>query len=93
MTEWNKTDCVPNGELLPEWALSQLGGLVEKYNRNRRDETRQDDKAVVEVGLGFDLWFLPKEMVLGLFKDLGSKGLRIVTTHVGRNALQGKLSP
>ncbi|KIW19978.1 hypothetical protein PV08_00553 [Exophiala spinifera] len=84
MTEWSETGCVPSGELLPEWALSQLGRLVEQYNRNP-----QDHDATVEIGLGFDLWFLPKDMILGLLKELGSKGLRVVTTHVSRNALQG----
>ncbi|KAJ9633285.1 hypothetical protein H2204_007181 [Knufia peltigerae] len=84
MTLWNQTECVPTDDLLPDWAMSQLGDLIEQHNGKR------NENATVEIGLGFDLWFLPKDMVLGLLNDLGSKGLRIVTTHVGRNALQGR---
>lgn len=40
--------------------------------------------------MGFDFWFLPKGKVLGMFRYLRSRGLRLVTTHVGRNAYMGE---
>ncbi len=81
MTQWDKTSCVPNQELLPDWALSQIGDWAQQYNHKG---------AMVEVGMGFDLWFLPKDMVLGMLEGLRAKGLRVLTTHVSQNAFQGE---
>ncbi|EXJ93224.1 hypothetical protein A1O3_01781 [Capronia epimyces CBS 606.96] len=86
MTQWDRSSCVPNQDLLPEWALTQLCDWAEKYNY---PTSESQATTTVEIGMGFDFWFLPREMVLGMFERLRQKGVRIVTTHVGRNAFQG----
>ena len=81
MSKWDTTQCIPEQDLIPEWALKQMGDLLEKHNTIG---------SLVEVAMGFDLWFLPKDMVLGMFDALRRKGLRLVTTHVGQNAFMGE---
>lgn len=83
MSQWDQSQCLPEQDIMPAWALRQLGDLIEKHNTSA---------SLVEVGMGFDLWFLPKDMVLGVFETLRQKGLRLVTSHVGRNAFMGELS-
>ncbi|KAJ9615762.1 hypothetical protein H2200_001839 [Cladophialophora chaetospira] len=80
ISKWDKSQCVPEQDLIPEWALKQLGDLSEKHN---------SPGSLVEVAMGFDLWFLPKDMVLGIFGALRQSRLRLVTAHVGRNAFMG----
>lgn len=83
ISQWDHSQCVPSPDILPEWAITQLGDWAEKYNQ-RAAPSR------VEIALGFDFYFLPREMVLGIFEQLREKGLRVVTSHIGRNALMGK---
>ena len=91
MTQWDQSSCVPDQDLLPTWAMSQLSDWVKKYNHNEHHNHTADAAApTVEVGMGFDLWFLPKDVVLPMLTELGEKGLRVLTTHVGCNAFQGK---
>ncbi|EXJ57058.1 hypothetical protein A1O7_07402 [Cladophialophora yegresii CBS 114405] len=80
MARWDQAQCVPEQDLVPEWAVQQLGDLLENHN---------NAASLVEIGMGFDLWFLPKDMVLGMFQTLRQKGLRLVTSHVARNAFMG----
>ena len=80
MSKWDKSQCVPEEDPIPEWATNQLGDLIVQHNTS---------PSLVEIALGFDLWFLPKEMVLAIFETLRRKGLRLVTIHVGRNAFMG----
>ncbi|KIW91958.1 uncharacterized protein Z519_06940 [Cladophialophora bantiana CBS 173.52] len=85
MSKWDQSQCIPDPDLLPEWALSQLAELAEKHN-NR-------PAATVEIGMGFDFWFLPQEMILSIFGKMRESGLRLLTTHVGCNAFMGLQSP
>jgi hypothetical protein len=78
MSNWDQSECVPEQDLIPDWALKQVGEFAQKHNKT---------SSVVEIGLGFDLWFLPKDMVLPMLENLRQQGLRLVTTHVTRNAL------
>ncbi|KAI1627411.1 hypothetical protein EDD37DRAFT_622239 [Exophiala viscosa] len=94
MSQWDQSCCVPDQDLLPQWAMSQLRDWVGKYNHNNGGSQSSDKVApTVEVGMGFDLWFLPKDVVLPMLTELGEKGLRVLTTHVGCNAFQGLQSP
>ncbi|KAK5056110.1 hypothetical protein LTR84_012663 [Exophiala bonariae] len=81
LSHWDEKTCDINTEFLPEWSLDQLSELASKHNR--------DPKSRVEVGLGFDAWFLPKDLVLGAFQKLKGNGVRLVTSHVTRNAFFG----
>ena len=82
ISRWDQSECQPDQELLPDWALEQLGEFATKHNNST---------SLVEVGMGFDFWFLPKDTVLGMFEKLRQKGLRLVTAHCGRNAFMGEL--
>ena len=44
----------------------------------------------VEMGFAFDGYFLPKEMVVGLFETAKKAGIKIVTSHYCRGAMLGK---
>ncbi|OQV09033.1 hypothetical protein CLAIMM_13215 [Cladophialophora immunda] len=80
MSKWDQSQCIPDEDLLPEWALTQIAELAQKHNR---------PAATVEIGMGFDFWFLPHGMVLDMFGKLRKSGLRVLTTHVGCNAFMG----
>ncbi|KIX98800.1 uncharacterized protein Z520_05261 [Fonsecaea multimorphosa CBS 102226] len=84
MSKWDQSQCIPDQDLLPEWALTQIAELAQKYNR---------PATTVEIGMGFDFWFLPQEMVLSMFGKLRKSGLRVLTTHVGSSAFMGLQSP
>ncbi|OAP63595.1 hypothetical protein AYL99_02822 [Fonsecaea erecta] len=84
MARWDQSQCIPDQDLLPEWALTQIAELAQKHNR---------PAATVEIGMGFDSWFLPQDMVLGMLGKLRTSGLRVLTTHVGCNAFMGLQSP
>ncbi|KIX01558.1 uncharacterized protein Z518_09284 [Rhinocladiella mackenziei CBS 650.93] len=88
LSHWDQSSCTPSHDLLPDWAMKQLEDWVEKYNRPA-STSAPEAPGIVEVGMGFDLWFLPKEMVLDMFERLRKKGLRVLTTHTGRNVLMG----
>lgn len=83
MAKWDHSQAVSEQDPLPAWALEQLGDLAQEYN------SKPD--SLVEVAMGFDLWYLPKDMVVGFLDTLGKKGLRLVTSHIERNALFGKV--
>lgn len=85
MAKWDQSHAVPEQDPLPGWALEQLGDLAQKYNSR--------PGLLVEVAMGFDLWYLPKDMVLAFLDTLGKKGLRLVTSHIERNAFFGKFVP
>jgi len=59
-------------DTIPEWFLKQLEELATKqpYGNGR-----------VEIGLAWDNWYLPKEVVQKLFKDARSWGIKLVTCH------------
>ena len=69
-------------DFMPEWSLDQLSELATKYNGNTTSR--------VEIALGFDGWFLPKDLVLGAFERLRKSGVRLITSHVSRNAFYGR---
>jgi hypothetical protein len=67
--------------MLPDWVLSNLESLAAKapFGNGR-----------VSLGFAFDGFFLPKEVIVPLFQKIKSLGIKIWTTHYGRNAIQGK---
>lgn len=40
------------------------------------------------MGFAFDGWWLPKDTIQQLFKDVKRKGIKITTTHYAQNAIQ-----
>lgn len=74
------TSIVPETELLPSWVFEQLDQLAKEqpFGQGR-----------VHLGLGFDLVFLPKEVVVGLFEKIRTSGIKLITIHLARNAVTG----
>lgn len=83
LDQWDATSAIASHDFLPDWAMKQLGDLAGKYNR--------DTANLIEIGLGFDSWFLPKDLVMGTLQSLRKSGIRVVTTHTSRNAFFSKL--
>ncbi|RKL43973.1 hypothetical protein BFJ70_g4285 [Fusarium oxysporum] len=82
MAKWDQSSCVLNEELMVSWAFSQIEQLASKYNSPESSHR-------LEIGYGFDWWFLPKDVSLDIFKRLRKSGVRLVTSHVGKNGFQG----
>lgn len=72
------------GDVLKPWVLETLRELASKqpFGNGR-----------VGLGLAFDGWYLPKEVVVKLMNDVKEMGVKLVTTHYVRNALLGISSP
>ena len=58
--------------LLPDWVFEQLATLS-------RDAPFGDGR--VTIGFGFDMFFLPKEVVVGVFEKVRALGLKTITSH------------
>ncbi|CAI7630923.1 unnamed protein product [Penicillium viridicatum] len=85
MAEWNQSTCVIDEDLMADWAFAQIEQLASKYNTLEPSHR-------IEIGYGFDWWFLPKEVSLNIFKRLRKSGVRLVTSHVGKTGFQGSSS-
>lgn len=46
----------------------------------------------VQLGFGFDYWFLPKEAVVGIFSGLRHAGVKFFTSHYAKNPALGEFS-
>lgn len=44
----------------------------------------------VHIGFGFDYWFLPQEVIIGLFSGLRNAGITLFTSHYAKNPALGK---
>jgi hypothetical protein len=60
------------GELVPEWWWEQIKDLA---RRQPFAEGR------ITLGLGWDAFYLPKEMVVKVFEDIRSLGIKLITCH------------
>ena len=80
--EWT-TEVVPDKDLIPDWFMKQLGELAaqQPFGDGR-----------VYLGWAFDLLFLPKEMVVSMYEQVRKLGIKLITTHVVKNAIFGTYS-
>lgn len=46
----------------------------------------------IQIGFGFDYWFLPKEAVVGIFTSLRNAGIKLFTCHYAKNPTFGRLT-
>lgn len=72
------------GDVLQEWVLSTLEELASKapFGNGR-----------VTLGLAFDGFYLPKEIVVDLMTRTKEMGIKLITTHYVRSALMSTLLP
>ena len=76
---WTK-EVVPDMDLIPDWFMKQLGELAaqQPFGEGR-----------VYLGWAFDLLFLPKEMVVPMYEQVRKFGIKLITTHMVKNAVFG----
>jgi hypothetical protein len=60
------------GELVPEWWWEQIRNLAgrQPFAGGR-----------ISLGLGWDAFYLPKEMVVKVFEDIRALGIKLITCH------------
>lgn len=64
-------------DFIPDWFIP----VLEKLSRSRA--LSEGDRRM-QLGLGFDGWFLPKDVVLDLFNRAKSLGVKVTTSHYVR---------
>ena len=71
VNSWSPLDVNPN--VLEPWVLSDLSSLIQKapFGSNGR----------VQLGLGFDSWFLPEDATAPLFDIARQGGIKVLTAH------------
>jgi hypothetical protein len=69
-----------NMNMLPDWVMSTL---VEIASKAPFGEGR------VQLGIAFDGWFLPQEVVVDFVTKVRSLGVKLITTHSGQGAVFG----
>ncbi|QKX57110.1 uncharacterized protein TRUGW13939_04218 [Talaromyces rugulosus] len=70
-------------EMLPDWLVNQLEELARAgpYGEGR-----------VNIGLGFDALYIPKESVVSLFERARAAGVKLITMHYARGPIFGQFS-
>lgn len=82
-TKWDSKTCELSRDIMPESTMDHIFELAKSqpYGNGR-----------VQIGFGFDYWFLPKEAVLGIFTGLRNAGVKLFTSHYAKNPALGELS-
>ncbi|KAF4997654.1 hypothetical protein FGRMN_3686 [Fusarium graminum] len=71
---------IPYPDILPTWAFEQLEDLA---------KTQPFGDGRIQLGFGFDMWFLPKEKVVQIWKQARDLGIKLFTTHYCKNRIFG----
>lgn len=69
-------------ELLPSW-------VMEAFERLAKSKFLTDPDSRVRLGFGFDFYFLPQQVVQGIFAKVKSLGVKVITSHFVRHLEQG----
>ena len=74
------TEIVRDMDLVPDWFMKQLEELAaqQPFGDGR-----------VYLGWAFDLLFLPKDIVVPMYEQVRQLGIKLITTHVVKNAIFG----
>lgn len=78
--EWS-SEVTLDTDIVPQWYMEQLEELA-------KDQPFGDGQ--VYLGWGFDLLFLPKEMVSPMYNKVRELGIKLITSHMGKNAVFGE---
>ncbi|MCJ1477421.1 hypothetical protein MMC13_006092 [Lambiella insularis] len=73
-SHWDTRSCEPDWEVLPNWTLP----FLEKTCREHPFDNR------VHMGLGYDLFFLPKDIMISVYEQSRKAGVKCITTHAVR---------
>ncbi|KAJ7490947.1 hypothetical protein FB451DRAFT_1124532 [Mycena latifolia] len=78
VASWSPFELSPS--FMPDWVQPQLADLAAK-------QPFGDGR--VQLGFAFDGFFLPKQMVVGVYEQVRSLGIKLITSHYVRNAIIG----
>jgi hypothetical protein len=67
-------------DMLADWVTNDLESLASKAPFG---------DGLVQLGLAFDGFFLPKEVVVALFQKVKALGIKLITSHYGRGVITG----
>jgi cytosine/adenosine deaminase-related metal-dependent hydrolase len=84
--QWDNQTIKPNMDIWPGYIMDKIG----QWCKEGGDAGLAGR---VHAGLGFDLFFLPKEMVQGIWAQAQQLGVKLITSHVSRGAISGQHSP
>ena len=84
LANWNDKECIPSQDFTVSWLLDYLESLLQK--------SKEPMAGRVYLGLGFDLFFLPKDFVISIFQRMRKAGVKLITTHIVRNVVFGDSS-
>lgn len=80
-TKWDSKICELSRDIMPESITGHIFELAKSqpYGNGR-----------VQIGFGFDYWFLPREAVVGIFAGLRNAGVKFFTSHYAKNPALGE---
>ena len=69
-------------DMIADWFMEQLEQLAAKqpFGNGR-----------IYLGWAFDYLFMPKEVVVPLYEKVRKLGIKLITTHMSKNAVFGEL--
>jgi cytosine/adenosine deaminase-related metal-dependent hydrolase len=70
---WNPEFAL-EADIIPDWFVKQLHELT-------RDQPFGDGR--VQIGLAWNTWYLPKEVIVKIFEQARSWGVKLITCHHG----------
>ncbi|UQC87892.1 uncharacterized protein CLUP02_13413 [Colletotrichum lupini] len=79
-TKWDSKTCELSMDIMPDSSMAHIFELAkaQPYGNGR-----------VQIGFGFDYWFLPKEAIVGIFNGLRHAGIKLFTSHYAKNPTFG----
>lgn len=78
LSKWDSSNIEPDMDYMPPWLMSQIEDLSKKAPFN---------DGLVNLGFSFDGFFLPKDMVVGVYETIRALGVKLITTHFTRLTL------
>ncbi|KAK2595685.1 hypothetical protein N8I77_013710 [Diaporthe amygdali] len=81
-TKWDSKTCELSRDIMPESTMAHIFELAKSqpYGNGR-----------VQIGFGFDYWFMPKEAIIGIFSGLRNAGVKLFTSHYAKNPALGSM--
>ncbi|KAJ5690044.1 hypothetical protein N7462_004436 [Penicillium macrosclerotiorum] len=73
LEKWDHDCCIPSTDMIPAEIIEHV---VELAGKQPLGDGR------IHIGFGFDYYFLPKQVIVGLFGRLRAAGVKLFTSHV-----------
>lgn len=80
--KWDREAFVLSQDVWPAW-------VMETITKWGKELVGTQNESRVLPGLGFDLYFLPKEMIQGIWKQSKEVGVKLISSHLQTGAITG----